>query len=123
MADHIHECPSGANKGMRIVLEDQVSTFGEVSLGSMWCWSHAKWEEIPAWWREEHKQTRILILLGWSEKKFDYKTGKTAYPEGFEESIRKYCALTSWFVPDISNISEIRRFVDDVASQPWRDNA
>lgn len=46
--DHVHECPTEPNKGVRITTRDTVQTWlpgNPVIPGSTWCWSHRRWEK------------------------------------------------------------------------------
>lgn len=114
--EHVYECPSAPNEGLRIVHMDKPDGFGGVIPGSIWCWHHGTWDLIPEWWSKREAELRTEVLEKydqWQEK----QTGKVSlvpFTSTLGERMAQYANLRGIKVPNMEERYEVFRFADTV---------
>lgn len=111
---HLDACPTMPNRGMKIIHKDMKQTWlpGEpVIQGTLWCWSHCTWEQIPQEWREEEKRLRerVLYLIRVSP----------AITEGLTKTVHAYCLHTRGVTPDLNDREELIRILHTITEERW----
>lgn len=119
METHVYEYTGEPNKGLIIVHPGVRGQFGDIVPGSIWCWSHATWENIPDSWYAREGELRAEITEEWRHIRRGNRSAFTSPP--LAGWVRKYCAHRGWRVPDMGDRHDVFRFIRNVEdSKPVR---
>ena len=113
--DHLYECPGPPNDDLRIVHWDRPTQFGGVFPGTIWCWSHGAWEDIPDDVRLREAQLRKVIrgtFARWQHRQHESLPQLIRFPPLLGEQITEYTTLLGWKRPDMNDRYTVFRFID-----------
>lgn len=110
MIGHVYQCPALPDRGLVLIHGDIYQTWlpgTPVVPGSIWCWRHNGWEDIPPHWRAREELLRFRIIIEWNTTaQHDPHTGPV-----ITDLITRYCHNNGWLLPDLDDRCAVMAFV------------
>lgn len=110
-SEHVYGYPNEPNKGHIIVHPGERGQFGGATRGTIWCWRHGSWEDIPETWYAREEALRKEVTEEWRRIQ-STEDWPALHADPLVSAIVKYGDHRGWRKPDPKNRHEIFRFFD-----------